>query len=136
MEQKLKHLEFIQAVVNRMSENSSLMRGWAVTVVAGVVALASSDSDAWWFAPILYLAITAFWLLDGFFIFQERLFRALYDDVRIRDESTIDFDMHVRRFCGSERTWVRSVFSLVPLIFYGFLIVGLLFITCLRRHHA
>ena len=37
LENKLKHLELVQGVVNRMSNNSFLLKGWAVTLVAGIV---------------------------------------------------------------------------------------------------
>ncbi len=32
MEQKIKHLEFIQAAINRMAGNSFLLKGWTVTL--------------------------------------------------------------------------------------------------------
>ena len=36
IERKLKHLEFIQGVVNRLGSNASLLKGWSMTVlVAG-----------------------------------------------------------------------------------------------------
>ena len=34
MQQKLKHLEFIQGVINRLATNSFLMKGWSVVLVA------------------------------------------------------------------------------------------------------
>ena len=45
MEQKLKHLEFIQNVINRMNSNSFLIKGWAVTLIAAIFALAAKDSN-------------------------------------------------------------------------------------------
>ena len=35
MENKIKHLEIIQGVINRMAGNSFALKGWAVTLVAG-----------------------------------------------------------------------------------------------------
>jgi len=34
MENKVKHLEMIQAVIARMATNSFMFKGWAVTLVA------------------------------------------------------------------------------------------------------
>ena len=45
MEMKLKHLEFIQGIITRMANNSFMLKGWAVTLVAGIFALSSKDSD-------------------------------------------------------------------------------------------
>jgi hypothetical protein len=34
-ESELKHLEFIQGVIARLANNSFLLKGWSVTLVAG-----------------------------------------------------------------------------------------------------
>jgi hypothetical protein len=34
MDAKLKHLEFIQAVISRMSTSSFIFKGWAITIAA------------------------------------------------------------------------------------------------------
>ena len=39
MEQKLKHLEFIQGVINRLATNSFQMKGWSVVLVAAILVL-------------------------------------------------------------------------------------------------
>ena len=39
MEQKIKHLEFIQTTINRMAGNSFLLKGWTVTLTGGLLAL-------------------------------------------------------------------------------------------------
>jgi hypothetical protein len=36
MENKLKHLEFIQAVINRMANTSSLLKGWSIAIIAAL----------------------------------------------------------------------------------------------------
>ena len=43
-EKKLKHLEFIQQAVNRMASNLFLLKGWTVTLIAALFALAAKDS--------------------------------------------------------------------------------------------
>ena len=42
METKIRHLEMIQGVITRMSSNSFLLKGWAITVMAGVLVLTGS----------------------------------------------------------------------------------------------
>ena len=41
MENKIKHLEIIQGIINRMAGNSFALKGWAVTLIAGIFALAN-----------------------------------------------------------------------------------------------
>lgn len=78
MEKKLKHLEMIQAVINRMANNSFMLKGWTVTLVAGIFALASKDADKMYFL-IAYIPLIIFWGLDSYYLLQERLYRSLYD---------------------------------------------------------
>lgn len=42
---KHKHLEFIQTSINRMSGNLFLLKGWSVTLVAALFALAAKDTN-------------------------------------------------------------------------------------------
>ena len=44
MEQKLKHLEFIQGVINRLATNSFQMKGWSVVLVAATLVLLARES--------------------------------------------------------------------------------------------
>src|SRR6266853_1626382 len=111
MSNKQKHLEFIQSAVGRMASNLFLLKGWTITLIAALFALAAKDSDKTYFF-IAYLPALMFWALDGYFLSQERRFRALYDHVRKLDESEIDFSMDTSTstcfgFSKSE-TWVSS----------------------------
>ena len=62
--------------------------------------------------------VLIFWGLDGYFLWQERLFRALYDHVRVLEENEIDFSMDVGKF-RRERTWLGATFSITLISFYG-----------------
>lgn len=93
MDNKIKHMEMIQEIINRMAGNSFLLKGWAVTLVAGIFALAGRDTDKMYFL-IAYVPIIVFWCLDAYYLLQERLYRALYDKVRAMKEEDIDFSMN------------------------------------------
>ena len=97
MDAKLKHLEMLQGVINRMAGNSFLLKGWCVTLVSALLALAASGSDKR-FTLLPYYPVLMFWILDGYFLRQERLFRKLYERVRLTDESLIDFSMDTDQF--------------------------------------
>lgn len=119
MEKKLKHLELIQNVINRMAQTSFLLKGWAVTLVAGLLALSSATQERIAFLAIAYLPLIVFWILDAYYLWQERLFRAIYDEVRGRDENEIDFSMNPPGSAmGGRNTWLGTAFSKTILIFY------------------
>lgn len=92
MENKIKHLELIQGVINRMANNSFMLKGWAVTLLAGIFVLAGKDTDSLYFL-VAYIPVIVFWLLDSYYLYQERLYRALYEKVRLTDEGKIDFSL-------------------------------------------
>ena len=92
MEMKVAHLKMIQGVVNRLSNNSFLLKGWSVILVSAFFALATGGTQIY-FVYLAYFPAVAFWVLDGYFLHQERLFRKLYDHVRERDDEAIDFSM-------------------------------------------
>ena len=132
MEQKVKHLELIQGVVNRMAANSFLLKGLSVTLVAALFALAAKDANVK-YVIIAYFPVVVFWLLDGYYLWQERLFRALYNEVRQREERTIDFSMHTHHLVSGRNTWTRCVFSGTLGIFYASLIVTMLIVMFLIK---
>ena len=125
MENKLKHLEFIQGVINRLAANSFQMKGWAVVLVSAILVLVAREDrlDA---ACIALVPVVLFWGLDGYFLWQERLYRILYDHVRKRSKNGTDFSLDVCCFrkgrIRSIRGWLCATFFSATLpFFYGML---------------
>lgn len=116
---KHKHLEFIQATVNRMAGNLFLLKGWTITLVAGLFALAAKDANKS-YVIVAYFPLFIFWTLDGYFLSQERRFRALYDYVRTLQESMIDFSMDTAPYAKLPRnTWFGAMSSRTLVVYYG-----------------
>ena len=92
MEAKLKHLEFIQGVINRLGTDSFRMKGWAVVLVSALLILLARE-ECVEFAYVGFFPVLIFWGLDGYFLRQERLYRDLYDHVRGLDKADIDLSM-------------------------------------------
>ncbi len=122
MESKLKHLDLIQGVINRMASNSFSLKNWTIVLVSALFALAVKNSDTV-FIAIAFLPAAAFWLLDGYFLRQERLYRKLYDRVRKLDNKDIDFSMNTSDFLTDVDSWLRVCLSYTLCIFYGFIFV-------------
>ena len=126
---KSKHLEFIQKTITRMADHSFVLKGWSVTLVVALLALATKDADSR-YVFVASFPVLIFWLLDAYYLWQERLFRALYDDVRQRDEMKIDYSMDIKRFCGGSITWIRAILSNTLIVFYISLLLVMLVILC------
>ena len=128
MEKKLKHLEMLQNIIDRMADNSFSLKGWSVVLVSALFALAASGSNTH-FVYLAYLPSIMFWILDGYFLWQERLFRKLYDRVRTASESEIDFSMDTSSVRGEVSSWIGTMFSRTLLIYHGTILGVVVVIT-------
>ena len=117
MEKKIKHLEFIQLVITRMNVNSFLLRGWSVTLVSALFAFAAKDTNTSYIL-ITYISTPLFWILDGYYLSQERKYRDLYDKIRQMTEQDVDFDMNATIVNSNKNSWFCSIFSITQIIFY------------------
>jgi hypothetical protein len=132
MENKNKHLEFIQDSIERMASHSFSLKRWGVTIVTAIVTLGITEKNTN-ILLISVIPIVLFWILDGFYLFKERLYRRLYEKVRKLTENEIDFEMNTRKFIVGRNTWIRSIFSRTLTIFYFTLILSMLsFIAFLK----
>lgn len=118
MENKRCHLQMLQTVIARMASNSFLLKGWSVTLVSALFALAADKSNPC-FVYLAYFPVLMFWVLDGFFLQQDRLFRKLYDHVRALSEENIDFSMETKPLSCEVENWLYSCLSSTLLTFHG-----------------
>lgn len=128
MANKQAHLEIIQGVVNRLSHDSFLIKGWSVVLVSAFFVLAGNNSNPF-FAVLAFLPGLVFWGLDGYFLWQERLFRKLYDHVREKQEADIDFAMDVSIVKEQVKPWHEVTVSTTLLAFHGAVTVSILAVT-------
>lgn len=133
MDNKRKHLEFLQGAVNRTARNLFLLKGWTITLIAALFALSANDLNKAYVLVACFPALV-FWILDGYFLSQERRFRALYDHVRKLDEDQIDFSMDTAPFKNEPRnTWAGAMLSATLVTYYGALAVIMLVLMLLIR---
>lgn len=119
---RIKHLEFIQSVIGRLGGNSFLIKGWSLTL-AGILLAMAMDQQRWTIALVCLVPATAFWMLDGYLLYQERLFRLLYDDARRGDSPVELFSLNPRpyRYRGG---WTRTTLSVSMLLCHGPVVVA------------
>ncbi len=113
----LKEIEIIQDIIKRMAFNSFMIKGWTITLVAVTLLLRGSEYQV----LIAFIPILVFWFLDAYFLWQERLYRRLYNWV-IKNRTNTDqylFDMNAYRFKNEEQSRLRIMFSITLGWFYG-----------------
>lgn len=126
---KKDHLEMIQNVINRMGNNSFLLKGWVVLVIVAIFTFAGeSNSDI---KCILFtnVPLVVFWGLDSYYLQLERKYRKLYDYVRLQDDDEkIDFNMNPNSIDitiaeSKKICFMNCLFSPTELLFYGTCII-------------
>ena len=116
----VEHVKLISQVIERMGRNSFQIKTWTVILVAAIFAFAASQVDYRYYLVGL-LPSLVFWGLDGYYLWQERYFRALYDAVR-RGEHDVQryglFSMNTRPYASEVSWWGRICVSRTILWFY------------------
>lgn len=128
---KIAHLQMIQGVVDRMGGNLFYLRGWSITLLAGLFAISTSEllKVAEWAPLLFFVLLLLFWIYDAYFLSLELRFRGLYDKVRKMPEENIDFAMNIGEFnTHADKTLFACMFSTTLLGFYGVLGVAMLII--------
>ena len=133
MDSKIAHLEMIQTIISRMANNSFSLKSWTVTLVSGIFILASKETDKLYFL-VAYIPIIVFWLLDAYYLLQERLYRELYNKVRTLSLGEIDFDMNISLddFHTEKNTYSCCLLSKTIIGFYlplALVTVGIIIVT-------
>lgn len=127
IEQKIAHLTFIQGVINRMGQNSFLLKGWSITIIAALFALAAQGANKD-FVLIAYFPAFMFWILDGFFLHQERLFRKLYEKVADNEIQSDTYTLNTSLVVEDVDGFLSVLLSKTLLLFHGCIIITVLFV--------
>ena len=90
MVNKLDYLKLIQDVISRMANNSFLLKGWSITLASGIFGLFAINDIGFVYYQLFYLLLIVFWVLDSYYLRQERLYRGLYDRVRKKNEAELN----------------------------------------------
>lgn len=127
MDAKLKQLEMIQGIINRMGSNSFMLKSWAVVIVSALFALSANDANGA-FIIVAYLPAIVLWGLDGYYLRQERLFRELYKDVAAKQEADIDFSMSTAPYQPNVANWWKVCFSKTIFPFHGVIVLVIIIV--------
>lgn len=123
---KMKHLELIQGVINRLANNSFLIKGWTITIfLAGLGFFLNQKQPL--ALPIITFVILIFWFLDTFYLKRERLYRRLYSDVA-ENGLVKPFDMDVSKYNTEISSTLLTMLSYPLYLLYLPLIVVTLLI--------
>lgn len=119
---KIAHLGFIQNIINRMAGNSFLIKGFAITFVTTLYSYLLDKHCV----QIIFIPIFLFWYLDSYFLYQEKLYRKLYEKVAKNEILSNEFSLNASICAGEvESFWKVLLWNKTILPFY--FIIAVLF---------
>ncbi len=132
-----KEIDLIQTCINRMANNSFLLKGWSVSLVTVILALNDNKgiSNLAYFS--LFIPLICFWYLDAFFLRTERMYRKMYDWVlkNRNNDKEYQYDLNPHRFSAEVDGITKIMMSKTLSGFYGGLnTVLLIWIIILYRN--
>lgn len=134
MDKKIKHLEMIQSIINRMAQNSFIIKGWMLTLIVAMFAFVPRQ-NVWAFSAIIIVPIITFAILDAYYLMLERKYRIMYNNICRKKEDEIDFNLSINSDCENKSTrfckclWSKSIILIyLPILIIAIGIIILFFI--------
>lgn len=128
-EYNVKHLEMIQAIIERMGNNSFVIKGWSFTSIGALFAFWFSNTSMWYILLLNFCVTILFWFHDAYYLSLERQFRRLYDEVRLSDIET-DFRMIPKQ---EEGDFLIALFRPILKYTYGLIVIATLTLLIVFR---
>jgi len=117
-----KEIDLIQSCITRMANNSFLLKGWSITIIAVVLALADKAGNPALLSAILLIPLLSFWYLDAFFLRTEKMYRKMYEWIIVNRPKKINtylYDLNPHRFSNDVDSKWKVMWSVTLRYFYG-----------------
>ncbi|MHA7863368.1 hypothetical protein [Flagellimonas marinaquae] len=105
-ENRVKHLEFIHNVIDRLSHKSFLVKSWSITTITALMAFGIDKGDYRIFIVGFPVSLL-FWYLDSHYLWLEKSFRQLYDAVIKKEVKAMS--MNITDFKGKINFWKIAI---------------------------
>ena len=117
-----KEIDLIQACIRRMANNSFLLKGWTISLLAILLALFGENTKPTFICLVMLIPLFSFWYLDTFFLQTEKMYRKMYEWVlekRMNDDQSKLYDLNPHRFKADVDSRIKIMFSITLRWFYG-----------------
>lgn len=117
-----KEIDLIQSCITRMANNSFLLKGWSISIIAVVLALADKAGNPALLSAILLIPLLSFWYLDAFFLRTEKMYRKMYEWIIVNRPNKIKdhlYDLNPHRFSNEVDSKWKVMWSVTLRYFYG-----------------
>lgn len=127
-----KELDLVQNCINRMSNNSFIIKGWTITIVVAIITLITPNKSDFKIQIGISILITLCWLFDCYFLRLERLYRAKYQWLVVNRAEGASlkylydlnpYNQNMRLEDLSNCNFIRVLFSHTLFYYYGSVLI-------------
>lgn len=138
-ENEAQHRLFVHNIINRLNNNSFHIKAIMITIAGAFLAIYGSTSKEIFIVvpcPLIFI----FWLLDSYYLQQEKKFRGIYNDIcdlvpKKKKKTTKLFEINPKIYKGWKYSFFKSMFSSSLVLLYLALILLLLLIYLLLKNN-
>lgn len=123
-ESRIKHLELIHNVIDRLSHKSFLIKSWSITAITALMAFGIDKEDYRIFIIGFPVSIV-FWFLDSQYLWLEKVFRKLFEGVRKKEVEPMSMDISLHKkqvnrlkIFFRPTIWPIYLFEIILLVLY------------------
>ncbi len=124
----IEELKILQGVINRMAQNSLECKKWTLTLAVGVLSLKIEAISNSYGLCVLGVLLACFYLLDAYYLTQERSFRKQYQwliENRLKTDERLFEVLPAHQTCRCVQFLCSMFsFSLFPYWVLGLCLVG------------
>ncbi len=129
--EEIKHLDYIQSAITRMSTNQFQIKGWMITIDTAILTIFANsfkvdDGPNPYFLLIALFPNILLWILDSKFLSTERSLRKIYTEVAEQKGTVKLFSIPARDFNKGFSSIFKCMMSISNVIVYLFSSVGFL----------
>jgi UDP-N-acetylmuramyl pentapeptide phosphotransferase/UDP-N-acetylglucosamine-1-phosphate transferase len=141
-EEKQQHLEFVQNSIARMNENSFKIKSLTVLLATAVLTIYATNKSSKVLLLVLISSTILLWILDAYYLQQERKFRGIYDDIAgLKNINYVKmYEMPIQKYTSKKDKkfcLFHIAFSKTIMWFYFALIIICIFLSnnksCMRH---
>lgn len=117
--EKLKLLEFIQAIIARMNTNSFQIKAMCIAIISALFAIYATTQNSR-IILIIFIPLAICCFLDSYYLWQERRFRALYSEAIKKNSKIKDFDLNAfANYHKGFLSYINAFLSISIWLFYA-----------------
>ena len=133
-----KEIDLIQGCIKRMAQNSFMLKGWALTIFAGVTAFTKGEnfSDPITLVCTTIIPFVCFWILDTFFLRTEKKYRKMYEDMLTKrkiNNTEGQYELNPKTI--KVDCFLKVMFSITMVFFYGIPLLASIVLLVIRVRH-